>query len=96
MYLLNAEYRFPLWDIFRGVGTFPVWASRLTGAVFADMGAAFSGGMDNGVPKVGVGAELRLQTTLLYRFAASFRLGYACGLMAEGEHQVYFILGASP
>ena len=96
MYLLNAEYRFPLLDIFRGIETFPVWASRLTGAVFADTGAAFSDGIENGKPRVGVGAEIRLQTTLLYSFVASFRLGYACGVMSEGEHQVYFILGAWP
>ena len=95
-YLATVEYRFPIWDIFRGIGTFPVWASRVTGAVFVDAGHAFSGPMADSYPRVGVGAELRLQTDLFYSFGASFRLGYAYGVMEAGEHQFYFVLGGWP
>jgi hypothetical protein len=95
-YLATLEYRFPLLDIFRGVGTFPVWASRLTGALFADAGDAFRGPLREAEPNVGAGVELRLQTELFFSFAASFRLGYAYGFMEDGEHQVYFVLGGWP
>ncbi len=96
MYLLNAEYRFPLLDLFVGLDTLPVWARRLTGALFVDVGSAFEGALGERAPRTGLGAELRLNTTLFYRFAANFRLGYAHGLQRGGEHQVYLILGGSP
>ena len=95
-YLLTAEFRFPILEVFRGLDTLPVWASRLTAAVFADTGNAFSGPVTDAIPKVGIGAELRFQTLLFYTFAASFRLGYARGLAREGEHQFYFLLGGWP
>jgi len=95
-YLATLEYRFPLLDVFRGIGTLPVWASRLTGAAFADAGNAFSGPLRDAEPNVGAGFELRLNTELFYSFGASFRLGYAYGFMDGGEHQVYFILGGWP
>ena len=95
-YLLTAEFRFPILELFRGLETLPVWASRLTGAVFCDAGNAFSGPIGEALPKVGIGAELRFHTVLFYSFAASFRLGYARGLAREGEHQFYFILGSRP
>lgn len=95
-HLLNAEYRFPILDIFRGLDTLPVWASRLTGAVFVDVGDA-ADELEQLEPNVGVGAELRLQTTLYYGvFPADLRLGYAYGVYGPGEHQVYFLLGAWP
>ena len=86
-FLSSAEYRFPLWRIDRGVGTTPVFFRSLHGAVFADVGNAFDDPADAGLPLLGVGAELRLTSILLWGLPVQFRVGYGVGLLPSGGIQ---------
>src|SRR5690606_21528873 len=67
--VLNAEYRIPLADVERGLGTLPGFLRRLALSPFVDVGAAWGAGggaLTREAIKWGVGAS----------FIASFRLGY--------------------
>jgi hypothetical protein len=92
-HLLQAEYRFPIWRINRGVLTLPVYLNRLSGTVFTDVGDAFFGALDLGRFRVGVGGELLLDFTLGYVLGFTLRVGYARGLMEGGIDQVYGHIG---
>lgn len=82
----SAEYRFPLWNIDRGVGTFPVFVKGLSGAIFVDAGNAFdapdSFAIDSSL--VGTGAELRLSTVVGYGLGLYGRFGYAFAAHGDG------------
>ncbi len=95
-HLVNAEYRLPFFNIYRGVDTFPLYARRLTAAFFTDVGTAYRDRFAWDALKVGIGAELRLQLDLFYGQPTHIRLGFARGVMAEGETQVYLVLGPAP
>ena len=105
-WLTGAEYRFPIWRMDRGFGTVPAFFRVLHGAVFVDAGNAFNDVtsaadvFDDAL--VGVGAELRLDTIVLWSMALDFRLGWAIGLtqpsVAFGvtdPRSVYLQLGGS-
>ena len=85
----SAEYRLPLWWIDRGLGTLPVFARYIAGAVFMDAGYAFQSLPDGGasiLPNtlVGAGAEIRGRAVLSYGGSGTARLGYAFGLNGDG------------
>jgi outer membrane protein assembly factor BamA len=94
--LANAEYRFPLLFVDRGISTLPVFLESLSGTVFADYGGAYSR-IDPDDPldvfHLGVGGELWLALTLGYQFRATLRLGAARGLDDEAPAglQTYFV-----
>ncbi|MDP2313243.1 MAG: hypothetical protein Q8P41_10085 [Pseudomonadota bacterium] len=101
-WLASGEYRFPLWNVDRGVGTIPLFVRNVSAAVVADAGNAFDdlegAGMDQTL--VGVGGELRLTTILGYGIGLTTRLGYAVSLagggIAPGELDgFYATLGSS-
>jgi hypothetical protein len=101
-WLTSGEYRFPLWNVDRGVGTFPVFVRNISAAVVADAGNAFDDVEGAGIEQtlVGVGAELRLYTILGYGVGLTTRLGYAVsvagGGIAPGELDgFYATLGSS-
>lgn len=88
----NLEFTFPLGDLTRGFGTFPLFLHNLQGAVFTDFmavdGAGYKPGAD---PRgyytrhlnqwfMGTGAELRLGTTAAYQLPLSFTLGAYYGV----------------
>ncbi len=88
--LVNAEYRFPIVNIDRGLSTLPIMLNRISGNVFYDLGAAFDD------PRTAnflssVGGELWVDTTLGYFAAFNFRIGYARGLSTGGLDKVYFV-----
>jgi hypothetical protein len=93
-HVLNAEYRFPIAWIERGVETFPLYLRRLHGNFFVDYGGAFNGSFAFDKLKVGVGGELMLELTYLYYFNAALQLGYARGFEKGGGNQVYFLLNS--
>jgi hypothetical protein len=93
-HVLNAEYRFPIMWIEKGVETFPIYLRRLHGRGFVDYGGAFNGGFSFDKLKVGVGAELMLEITYAYYFNAALQLGYAHGFETGGGDQVYFLLNS--
>jgi hypothetical protein len=95
--VLQAEYRFLLTRINRGYDTLPLFARRLHGAVFTDVGDAFYGGqkeLDWRRVGVGVGGELRLDWSARYGVDYTLRLGVARGLTEGGQWQWYTSLAA--
>ncbi len=93
-HVVNAEYRFPIAWIERGLETFPLYLRRLHGAFFVDYGGAFNGAFSFDKLKVGVGAEAMLELTYGYYFNAALQLGYAHGFEKGGGDQVYFLLNS--
>ncbi len=82
---LNLEYRFPLWNVYRGSGTDPLFLRRLSGAFVGD-GVATDGffvntdtGMTESVSMKrsfwSAGFEARLETTLGYVFPVTLVVG---------------------
>lgn len=98
-HLATVEYRFPLWRARSGIDTLPVFFRDLSMAVFTDVGLIWrgeaTGGVFNGT-RVGIGAELRMVTDLLFGVPARFRLGYAHGFGRKGLDAVYFIMAPDP
>ena len=97
-HLFNAEYRFPILNLDRGLSTMPFFVHRVSGNVFADYGGAFNE-LDSDHWRdqfhLGVGAELWLELTLGYVVGASLRLGYARGIAdpaAAPGGQTYAVL----
>ena len=91
----SAEYRFPVWKMERGMGTLPVFFNQVHGALFADCGDTFDEGFDADRLKVGLGAELRFDLTLLYAMRLTGRLGLAWGKDEWGITALYAELGTS-
>jgi hypothetical protein len=93
--LVNAEYRFPIAYIDRGVSTLPAFLSTVSGAVFFDAGGAYER-MNLRRPfdvlHAGVGAELWLSFVLAYFSGAEVRFGIARGLDKNIDAtQKYFV-----
>lgn len=65
-FVANAEYRIPILDAERGLGTLPAFLRSLTFIPYADAGRAFSGPLAFGDVLWGVGAS----------FVMNFRVGY--------------------
>jgi hypothetical protein len=93
--LANAEYRFPIVYVDRGVSTLPAFLNTLSGAVFFDAGGAYDRmnlRRPFGVLHAGVGAELWLTFTLAYFSGAEVRFGIARGLDKDIDAtQKYFV-----
>ncbi|MGZ8441254.1 MAG: peptidase S9 [Candidatus Deferrimicrobiaceae bacterium] len=91
----TLEYRMPVYYLFRGPGTAPVFLDRMHAAAFVDAGEAWG----EGVPfsyrrvKVGAGVEARADLTLGYWLKIEPAIGFAWGFDAEGEAQAYFTIG---
>lgn len=93
---MMAEYRFPIWDIFEGVGTLPFWARRLTGAVYSDMALSWFDSLDFEQDfHATVGAELNVTMTLFYELPLTFRMGYARAVTEPPSEQLYLIMGSN-
>ena len=92
--LLNVEYRLPLFQVDAGIETLPVFIGETHGAVFFDYGGAYFEDFDWHKFKKGLGAELRVATTLGYYMPTSWRLGYAYGLDIGGMHHIYMVMGS--
>ncbi|MEP7050212.1 MAG: hypothetical protein ABJB12_07665 [Pseudomonadota bacterium] len=81
--LFNAEYRFPLLYLDRGISTLPVFLRTLSGALFFDYGGAYNR-LDPNHPfralHGSVGAELWVDAITGYFIPSNLRLGVARGL----------------
>ncbi|HEX8791314.1 MAG TPA: hypothetical protein VF765_10230 [Polyangiaceae bacterium] len=88
--IFNAEYRFPIVNVDRGLSTLPVFLNRINGNVFIDEGSAFSD-PHKAMFLTGVGGELWFDFMLGYVLSFEFRLGYAKGLSTDGIDKVYFV-----
>jgi hypothetical protein len=92
-HLFNLEYRLPLFNIERGLSSLPIYFTNVHASAFADVGNAFYGDPVLEDFKVGVGAELQVEAVIGYMLPATFRIGYARGLMEPGGNEVHFLLG---
>jgi hypothetical protein len=96
--LSNAEYRFPISYLERGVSTLPVFLNTISGAVFADFGGAFNR-LNYEAPEtdlhLGVGAELWLELTLGYTVSNTLRLGVARGFGAAAPGLMSYFVAAA-
>jgi Tol biopolymer transport system component len=92
--LINAEYRFPILNIDRGLSTLPVFLRRITGATFVDYGSAFYSATTAEF-KTGVGGELWFDVTYGYILNLTFRAGFARGLASGGIDKTYFVAVAA-
>lgn len=88
--LMNAEYRFPIVNIDRGLSTLPLMLNRISGNVFVDFGSAFDN-PETAKFKTGVGGEFWLDFTVGYFVSLMMRVGYARGLASEGLDKFYFV-----
>jgi hypothetical protein len=96
MFALNMEYRFPLWDVYRGMGLWPFFLQRIHAAVITDV-LTFDYGTKSTAPKDllrvfygSVGVELKSDWKLFYYMPATIRLGLYRGI---GANQFYGIRG---
>jgi hypothetical protein len=80
----SAEYRFPLALVNRGLGLFPLFFDRMSGALFADAGNAW-GSVSGGNPRretlASVGAELVTEWVTFYDIPVALRVGVAFPLV---------------
>ncbi len=88
--LFNAEYRFPILNLDRGLSTLPFFLNRITGTAFVDYGSSFND-VNAAEFKTGVGGELWFDITLGYVLGFTFRAGYARGLASGGIDKKYFV-----
>lgn len=93
--LLTAEYRIPLLEVQRGLGTVPIFFDRLSIAPFVEVGKAWTV-FDQALPLWSAGVELRTHVTLAQYIPTQVRLGYARGLTANlGVNQVILGIGSA-
>ncbi len=80
--LFSAEYRLPIADVERGIGTLPIFLNKIHAAFFTDYGDIwFKGDKDNqgffDSFLLGAGAELQGDFVIGYGLPVTARLGYA-------------------
>lgn len=80
--VLNAEYRIPIADVERGLGTLPTFLRRITAIPFVDVGGAWTI-FSRQVIKWGVGASLVTSFKLGYGDSIDVFLQYARGFDEE-------------
>lgn len=81
--LFSGEYRLPLVDVQRGLGTGPIFLKNLHMAFFADYGTVFDTSPKLDEFLLGVGAELRGNFVIGYGLPITGRLGY--GIIVKGR-----------
>lgn len=91
----SLEYRFPLYELRRGLGTLPLFVDLLHGAVFYDVGIAGSRDeLSLGRIKHGIGMEGRAKV-FLNQIPTEIRLGVAQGVSSGGRFQLYATYGVT-
>lgn len=95
----SGEYRFPLRLVHRGLGAWPLYLGRMTGALFAEGGDAWDPGTTEGFfaagrrPMASAGGEIAAEIVVLYDFSLLTRLGLAVPLIDGSDPQLYVRLG---
>ena len=93
----SAEYRAPIALINRGLGSWPLHADRLFGAIFIDAADAWvpNASQTRPRPLLSAGAEIIADTAALYLFSIRLRLGAARRFTAPRGFGYYGRLGMS-
>ncbi len=95
MALVEAEWRFPIALIERGLMAPPVGVHRIHGKLFYNWGEAWDPVGNIPALRRGAGAEVTTELVLGYWLPLDLRVGYARGFDTGGTDQVYLELGAS-
>lgn len=95
MMMYNVEWRFPINRIEKTASSLPVGLHQISGALFAESGAAWNSGLKPQDFHYSIGAEIKSHTELFYIAPVTIRTGYAYGLDEDGEQQFYFSFGSS-
>jgi hypothetical protein len=77
--LMNADYRFPLVRLERGVGTWPIFVHTIHAAAFADVGHVWTTGFDASDLKHAVGGEISANVVIAYVAPVTIAFGAAKG-----------------
>src|SRR5262249_29600108 len=77
--LTNIEYRFPVYRLQRGVGTWPIFFHTFHGAVFADAGETWSSDFRANAIKTSLGAEVSSNLVVAYFAQLTLTAGAAFG-----------------
>jgi hypothetical protein len=96
--VVNADYRFPIVDVQRGIGTLPIFLRAVHGAVFADVGHAWTMPTPTTTFRVAdlrksVGAELSFDTVVGYTLPVTLTAGAAWRDDPEGRGRGYAVFG---
>jgi Tol biopolymer transport system component len=75
--VLNLDYRVPLLRIQRGVGTLPVFARTIHGALFGDVGHAWNASFRRQDVRTSFGGEVSFDTVIAYVWPVTFTAGAA-------------------
>lgn len=92
MAVLSSEYRFPLFEVGKGLWTLPVFVDRVYGVVGADVGNVWDSPFSTVKPfqvgntLAGVSAEVRSQLTLFRYLRTDLRLGIEQGLVTPADN----------
>ncbi|MEO1171791.1 MAG: hypothetical protein AAFX94_07025, partial [Myxococcota bacterium] len=92
----HLEYRFPIWDVQRGVDTLPVFFGNLSAAPFVDAAVVADdpdNWFDEGNRFASVGAELRLELVIGYAVGTTLRAGYGRAVAGEDTQAAYLVFG---
>lgn len=81
--VFNVEYRIPLADVERGLGTLPLFFRRVTAIPFMDAGGAWSESLTREALKIGAGASLIFTFKVGYVQSLNLFLTYAHGFDKE-------------
>jgi len=92
-HLVQAEYRFPLFDANRGIATLPLYLGRLHAVAFGDLGVAYRDRPDWDELRGSMGVELHAQLIAGYYLPLMLRAGFAYGMGRGGGPQFYLNLG---
>jgi len=94
--LFSSEYRLPITIIQRGCWTWPFFFEKLSLSLFFDTGYAWD---EDNVPfkdfREGIGAELKMDTTLFYLLPLTLTAGFAKGTDRDGIRDIYFTIGSA-
>ena len=89
-FVLNLDYRVPLFRPERGLGTVPVFLRTVHAAVFADVGHAWDGEFHGADVSHSIGAELSLDTVLGFALPLTFTGGAAWRALPDRSGAVVF------
>ncbi len=94
-FVMNLEYRFPIKNIERGYGNFPLFLKRIHIAPFLDIGNAWVKSFSISDLKKGIGFELRGDFNFSYYFPITISAGFAYGMDKGGKNIIFLRLSNS-
>jgi hypothetical protein len=85
--LVNAEYRFPVFRLERGIGTWPIFFHTIHGSVFGDAGETWTTRFGTNALKTSAGVEASCDLVVAYVARLTIALGAALGHDRSGTER---------